>query len=121
MPVRMSTSCSYLSLWGLAFSRRLVTCGRGPGCCCRCCSQSGILVAYHGLDKIEALPSFKSMEIKVHPGEKICQTVDFLTTPGSVMLVHSDPEVLARDVQFVEELQEADFYDITHQIRRLSL
>ena len=54
------------------------------------CYEDGTLLGWPGLDQVKALASFHSLEIKAKVGERITKTVDFLTTPGSVMLVHAE-------------------------------
>jgi hypothetical protein len=62
------------------------------------CSEDGTLLGWPGLDAVRALASFHSIELKAKVGERIPITVDFPTTPGSVMLVHAD----------LAQVQEAD-------------
>jgi hypothetical protein len=53
------------------------------------------------LDQLRALESFLSLEIRVHKGQHMRRTVDFLTSPGSAMLVHHDAATLARESELI--------------------
>jgi hypothetical protein len=63
-------------------------------------------VSYPGLEKVKTLRSFRSSQSKVKPSQRIHKTVDYLTTPGWVMLVHEDPEVVKADAALVHHLEE---------------
>lgn len=68
------------------------------------CREEGLLQGYKNLDVVRGLRSFKSIELKTKAGEQLSCTKDFLTSPGSVMLVHSDPEVVRRDAEAIHTL-----------------
>jgi len=74
--------------------------------------ETGVLRAYPKLDDVRALRSYVSMEIKVTPGRRLQKTVDFVTTPGIIMLVHDDRRVVEEDRKTIERWQEeGSFYD----------
>lgn len=75
--------------------------------------QSGFLAAYPLLEKIKRLRSFKNLELQVKVGSRIDITVDLMTTPGSIMLAHSDGKVVEEDSQFIRQLQDEEgFYQL---------
>jgi hypothetical protein len=81
---------------------------------CLVSRQEGILAGLPLLGEVEKLRSFKSMEIKVPVGSRLEKTVDFLSTPGSIMLVHSDRRVVEDDLAWLEKMQEEGrFYILT--------
>ena len=71
---------------------------------CLIAHQEGLLSALPGLHLVRALQSYHSEEIKATIGEHIPLTVDFLTTPGSIMLVHSDKRQLPKDIDYIHQL-----------------
>lgn len=70
------------------------------------CSEKGILKSYSGMDKVRALKSYRGSELKIKPGMPLQVTVDYLSNPGWVMLVHEDPEVVKADAAFIHKLAE---------------
>jgi len=79
--------------------------------------EEGVLLAYPMLEEVRALQSYKSMEIKVLPGEEISLTIDFLSTPGSVMLVHADLDVVIRDYDQIHKWEEEGrFYQLGEEV-----
>lgn len=73
--------------------------------------EEGTLACYLLLPEVKRLPSFKSMEIKVPVGGRLERTIDFLTTPGCVMLVHQDRKVVEADNEWINRMQaEGKFY-----------
>jgi hypothetical protein len=76
--------------------------------------EEGVLKAYPLLDRVRALPSFQSLEIKVQPGERLVKTLDFLTTPGSVMLVHESAAQVIADYDQIHAWSEQPglFYEL---------
>jgi biotin carboxylase len=59
-----------------------------------------------GYDVVKALPSFLCLETGIKPGVEVDYTVDLLTGIGSVILMHPDPKVLERDIDFIRYLEE---------------
>ena len=75
--------------------------------------HTGMLRAFPMLDAVRALPSYKSMELKAAPGDALVPTVDFLSTPGSVMLVHRDLAQVVKDYELIHTWEEEGrFYDV---------
>ena len=67
--------------------------------------SSGTVKSSPGFDKIMQLPSFLYLETGVKPGTVVNYTTDLFTGVGSVILVHHDPEILARDVETIRQLE----------------
>ena len=61
--------------------------------------------------QIEALPSFHSMKLD-DIGSMIKKTIDVFTSPGHVVLMHSDPEVIWRDYRFLRKLEKNGLYEV---------
>jgi hypothetical protein len=73
--------------------------------------QEGILAGYPLLEQVRKLRSFHTMEIKMAVGSRLEKTVDFLTTPGCINLVHKDRRVVDEDMAWIERMQEqGEFY-----------
>merc|ERR1711977_564919 len=73
---------------------------------CLVAREEGKLAGYPLLDEVQKLQSYNSMEIKLPVGSRLEPTVDFLTTPGSINLVHQDPNVVEADRLWIERMQE---------------
>lgn len=65
----------------------------------------GTLRAFNGLEKIQALPSFWEIHLKLSPGDPIHRTVDLASIPGLVWLAHESQGQLAEDYKAVRELE----------------
>jgi hypothetical protein len=72
----------------------------------------GVLRRYRNLDAIRALDSFHSMQVYVQPGEKISRTIDDVTYPAALVLVHETEGVVLRDVNTVRFLDGVGFYEL---------
>jgi len=71
----------------------------------------GKLVALPKLDQIRKLESFFAMDMFVKPGEKLVKTIDCITMPGSVRLLHRDRVQLEADFLRLRALEdEGGFY-----------
>ena len=68
-------------------------------------TREGDLVAIPGFDRARQLESFASIEPFVKPGERLEKTVDVFTQVASVVLVHTDASVVARDVESLRALE----------------
>ena len=68
--------------------------------------SEGTVIATPGYDMIRKLPSFHCLETGVRVGSKITHTVDLVTGIGSVILMHSDPKVLQKDIEFIRYMEE---------------
>lgn len=67
--------------------------------------SSGLVVGTPGFDAIRKFQSFHAMETAVRPGTLVKLTVDMFTGLGSVVLLHSDPHVVQRDVAAIRAME----------------
>lgn len=74
--------------------------------------RSGTLVSYHSLEAVKELDSFHDMRVRVNPGEHLPRTVNDLTYPMWITLVHEVGEVLARDLWTLRYLDGPSFYEL---------
>jgi biotin carboxylase len=70
---------------------------------------SGVLVDDLDLSPIRRLASFWSARIDVQKGSRIDPTSELLNVPGSVVLVHSDPTVIAEDYESLRNWESEEF------------
>ncbi len=70
----------------------------------------GVLSEYRGIEEIERLESFHGLATLVKPGQEISRTVDDLTYPVIVTLLHDLEEVVQRDLNTIRHLDGAAFY-----------
>jgi hypothetical protein len=66
----------------------------------------GTVKATPGYEMMKKLPSFVCLETGVKEGSKVDYTIDLFTGIGSVILMHKDPEVLKRDIQFIRYMED---------------
>jgi len=67
--------------------------------------SSGKVASTPGFEVLKALPSFLSFESSFQKGSDVDYTVDLITCIGSVILMHPDPEVLQRDIDFLRHME----------------
>ncbi|MFJ5233204.1 ATP-grasp domain-containing protein [Kitasatospora sp. NPDC088391] len=72
----------------------------------------GTLAAYRGVERIEALESFRALRTFVPPGGTLRRTVNDMTYPLTVTLHHESEGVLRRDLNTIRYLDGAGFYDV---------
>jgi len=65
----------------------------------------GDVIGTPGYDEIKELESFVYLETGVSVGSKVEHTIDLLTSVGSVIVMHSDEEVVKRDVARIREME----------------
>lgn len=70
----------------------------------------GTLVGYARLDELKALESLHEIRVVVKPGEKIQKTVDDLSYPILINLMHPVEEVVLRDAETIRYVDGTDFY-----------
>jgi biotin carboxylase len=68
--------------------------------------SKGIVKSAPGYDVIKMIPSFLHMDGLKSKGNDIDYTIDLVTGIGSVILMHKDPEVVRRDIDFVRYLED---------------
>lgn len=67
--------------------------------------QEGTVTSIPGLKEIEAMPSYLRTEMSIEIGQVIHKTIDMFTVPGSIMLLHDDPEQVKKDFDRIRELE----------------
>jgi len=72
----------------------------------------GLVDGTPGYDVIRELESFVFLETGVVVGSKVEHTVDLLTSVGSAILMHSDEEVVRRDVARIRELEKNGMFTL---------
>ncbi|MFB6842838.1 ATP-grasp domain-containing protein [Streptomyces sp. NPDC056361] len=70
----------------------------------------GVLREYRGIEEIERLEGFHALATLVKPGQDLRRTVDDLTYPVIVTLLHDLDEVVQRDLNTIRHLDGVGFY-----------
>lgn len=84
---------------------------------CLVSTQDGILKEFKkGLVEIKAMESFLYEELHVPEGGKIKKTVDIVSSPGSIMIVHKNKEQMMRDFDRIHEIELEDLFDIVSEL-----
>jgi len=79
--------------------------------------QEGKIVGHGaGLETIKAMPSFKSVEFHTPIGGKLHKTIDIFTSPGSVLLGHTDCDVLEADYARIHVIENEDLFIIDEPV-----
>lgn len=73
---------------------------------------SGRLKSLPGMDTIRHLPTFHSDHLHVEPGGELRRTIDLFSSPGTVMLVHEDPEMIEQDYRTIRDLEQDGLYQL---------
>ena len=77
-----------------------------------------------GYDAIKALESFVCLETGISVGCKVEHTVDLVTSIGSVVLMHSEEEIVKRDIATIRELEKKnkmfELKQSSHMMRAVS-
>mmetsp|Transcript_5171 Transcript_5171/g.16972 ORF Transcript_5171/g.16972 Transcript_5171/m.16972 type:complete len:510 (-) Transcript_5171:31-1560(-) len=79
---------------------------------CLIAHQAGVLAGYPAAPKVRELKSYLCEELKAKVGDAVPLTVDFLTTPGSIMLVDDDAAQIEADKDEIHELCKDGLMDI---------
>lgn len=74
--------------------------------------RAGLLRALPRLEDVRGLRSFHAVRVYVQPGHPIPKTIDLLTIPGFVDLIHEDPAVVDADHRLLRQWEADDFYEI---------
>ncbi|HYS41984.1 MAG TPA: ATP-grasp domain-containing protein [Pseudonocardiaceae bacterium] len=72
----------------------------------------GILKQYRDLEGFRGLESFYDLRVFVRPGDRIARTVDDLTYPVVVVLMHESEETVRRDAGTIRYADGVDFYEL---------
>jgi len=74
--------------------------------------QVSSLISYHDghvastqFHKVRELPSVVFLEEHLHAGHRVEKTIDLFSLVGMCVMVHSDPGVLANDVQAIRQME----------------
>jgi biotin carboxylase len=82
----------------------------------------GTVKATPGYEMLKRLPSFVCLETSVKVGSKVDYTIDLFTGIGSVILMHKDPSVLQKDIDFIRHMEEInglfDYETTTEDLRK---
>merc|ERR1712176_494816 len=65
----------------------------------------GVVKSTPGYEVIKGLESFVCLETAIQPGVKIDYTTDLFTNVGSVIVLHSDPAQVAKDVETIRQME----------------
>jgi len=68
------------------------------------------------LDALKKLKSFTKCELAVQPGSLLEKTVDCFTRPGSVQLVHPDPNVVEQDYEKIRSLEQHGLFSLQQSL-----
>ncbi|KAF0700666.1 Aste57867_8844 [Aphanomyces stellatus] len=74
--------------------------------------EHGVLHSMPGLSEIEAMASYVDKKIRHTEGVKMAPTIDMFTTPGCVLQVHEDSNVLTQDYERIRELEYKGLYKL---------
>jgi hypothetical protein len=72
----------------------------------------GVLKGYPHLDAIRAMESFADLRVGVQPGQRLRRTVNDLTYPVFVVLMHESEETVLRDANTLRYLDGPGFYEL---------
>lgn len=74
--------------------------------------QGGTVRSVPGAEIIKKYASFNEMYLRAKPGYIMKPTIDYFTTPGFVMLVHPDREIVQRDMDALRALEHDGMYEL---------
>lgn len=70
--------------------------------------REGLVETTPGYDLIRNLPSFVCLETHIKHGTRVKKTVDMATDCGSLVVVNTDKNALARDIQIIRLIEQAN-------------
>lgn len=71
---------------------------------------NGVFFGNSRLSDIEQLCSFFAADLWLHDGDPVYPTVDALTCPGHIALIHTDPQVLLQDYAAIRRWESSGVY-----------
>jgi len=85
--------------------------------------EDGDLEGYPMMEVVKQLPSYNGHNLSVQPGGKIQKTIDFLTTPGSIRLMHDkDGSIVVNDAEKIHQMAlNGTFYKLAPKDAMLKL
>ncbi len=72
-------------------------------------SKSGKITAINQLQQINDLPSFHSMDLEVKTDSQLYKTIDLHSSPGKIVLMHEDEDVVMQDYLKLHEIEQQMF------------
>jgi hypothetical protein len=78
---------------------------------CLISNQEGVVRNNAHIDKLRQLPAFCDARVP-GPGRNIVRTIDQMSSPGMVYLVHHDDEVIRRSYEMIRELETSGLYEL---------
>jgi len=76
------------------------------------CPRSGRVTGLPRLDEVRALRSFFQIALSIHVGDQAARTIDMMTCPGFIDLVHEDPRVIEQDYLRIRAWEADNFYEL---------
>lgn len=74
--------------------------------------REGVIQSLSSFERIRQLPSFAHMSLSIAVGSRLKPTVDIVTSPGLVYLVHQDPNILRQDYEIIRGFESDGLYEI---------
>eukprot|EP00743_Colponemidia_sp_Colp-15_P000476 GILK01000539.1.p1 GENE.GILK01000539.1~~GILK01000539.1.p1 ORF type:complete len:431 (-),score=64.17 GILK01000539.1:199-1491(-) len=78
--------------------------------------RDGILMKSIESDAFRGLESFNFMSIGLKPGDRISKTVDLLSSPGYICLIHEDLNLINEDVKRIRDLEAGSLYEVEESV-----
>jgi biotin carboxylase len=72
----------------------------------------GVLKTISHVDEIRSLPSFFTMKTLLVPGDFIEKTINVSSSPGYIVLIHPNMEVIRRDYDIIRHLELNGLYEV---------
>jgi biotin carboxylase len=69
--------------------------------------KAGKVKSTPGYSVMQLLPSFVCLETHIEAGDDVKKTIDISTDAGSLVLMNTDAEVLARDINIVRQMEKS--------------
>lgn len=79
---------------------------------CLVSRSEGTVRAMPGLDKVRLLPSYYKDWLGVAIGQRLNRTVDLVTAPADIGLVHWDPRQIESDYRRIREIEDEGFFTV---------
>jgi hypothetical protein len=77
--------------------------------------HAGRLRSLPRMDDVRRLRSFFKADLHCRPDSQLTRTVDLVSSPGIIHLVHVDPEVVEHDHRLIRAWEAEDFYDMAER------
>jgi hypothetical protein len=80
--------------------------------------HAGRLRSLPRMDDVRRLRSFFKEDLHCSPESQLTRTVDLVSSPGIIHLVHADPVVVEHDYRLIRAWEAEDFYDMAGAAER---